>query len=701
MATETKVWAHARVAGALSTPILAVHYGLTIFLGAFLLFQVQPIVGKMILPWFGGSASVWTTCMLFFQVLLLAGYLYSHWIVTYLSHRKQTMVHICLLLLSLCLLPLSLNETFRPTGVEDPTVRILLLLTFTVGLPYFVLSTTGPLVQAWFARERPDAIPYRLFALSNLGSLVALLSYPVAVEPLMPTRWQAWLWSLLFLAFIVSFGFLAWRGGRLSAAPLRSGPPKTRLSVSTRVVWIALAACPSMLLLAITSYLTENIAPVPLLWVIPLALYLLSFVICFGQRKIYDRRVFRPLLLLSLFALAGLQFLGGHIPVLVNLSIHLAALFVVCMVCHGELAMKQPHPDHLTSYYLLLATGGAMGGLFIGALAPYWFNDKYELSIGLILTAFVVWSLATSEEKHVQHRSKVLAWSFVGLLIVSLAAIRMTLHWAEHQSAELVVRNFYGRLKVARSGAGEEATRVLKHGGIIHGQQFTTPKRQREPTAYYVGESGVARALLALQNGTPMNVGLVGLGVGTLLTYGRPGDYFRIYEIDPLVVDVARSHFSNLAQTAARSDVILGDARLSLEKEKSQQFDLLIVDAFSGDAVPIHLLTREAFLNYLKHLKPGGVLAVHVSNMYLNLDQVVKGAADSIGYRASLVMPKKSPDRRVVESQWVLMSADSSFFDKAEIKDVAKQIALDPGVEVWRDDYSSLLSVLKWNSEKK
>ena len=701
MTTRTREWARTHVASALAPHILAVHYGVTIFLGAFLLFQVQPVVGKMILPWFGGSASVWTTCMLFFQVLLLAGYLYSHWVVTYLSHRAQAMLHICLLVLSLFLLPLSLNEAFRPAGTEDPTVRILLLLTFTVGLPYFVLSTTGPLVQAWFARERPDAVPYRLFALSNLGSLAALLSYPVAVEPLMPTRWQAWLWSLLFLAFIVSFGLLARRGNRLGAAPSRVALSKTGLSIRTRIVWVALAACPSMMLLAITSHLTENIAPVPLLWVIPLALYLLSFVICFGQRQIYDRRVFRPLLLLSLFALAGLPFLVGQIPVIANLSIQLAALFVLCMVCHGELAMKQPHPEHLTSYYLLLATGGAMGGLFIGALAPYWFNDKYELSIGLLLTAFVVWSLATSEEKHVQRRGKVLAWGFVGLLMVSLVAMRATLHWAEHQSAELVVRNFYGRLKVARVGTGEEASRVLKHGGIIHGQQFSTPKRQTEPTSYYVSESGVARALLALQNGTPMNVGLVGLGIGTLLTYGRPGDYFRIYEIDPLVVDVARSHFSNLAQTAARSDVVLGDARLSLEKEKSQQFDLLIVDAFSGDAVPIHLLTREAFLNYLKHLRLGGVLAVHVSNTYLNLDQVVKAAADSIGYRASLVMPKKSPDRPIVESQWVLMSADASFFDKAEIRDAAEQIAIDPGVQVWRDDYSSLLSVLKWNSGSK
>ena len=575
MTTRTKDWAYVRVDSAPSTRIfLAAHYGLTIFLGAFLLFQMQPIAGKMILPWFGGSASVWTTCMLFFQVLLLAGYLYSHWIVTYLSHRSQAIVHICLLLLSLLLLPLSLNEAFRPTGTEDPTVRILLLLTFSVGLPYFVLSTTGPLVQAWFARERPDSVPYRLFALSNLGSLVALLSYPVAVEPLMPTRWQAGLWSLLFLAFIVSIGSLAWRGSRLGAAPLRVGPPKTQLSIGTRMVWIALAACPSMLLLAITSHLTENIAPVPLLWVIPLALYLLSFVICYGRWQIYDRRVFRPLLLLSLFALAGLPLLAAQIPVLVNLSIHLAALFVVCMVCHGELAMKQPHPEHLTSYYLLLATGGAMGGVFIGVLAPHWLNDKYELSIGLILTAFIVWWLATSEEKHVQRHRKVLAWGFVGLLMVSLLAMRVTLHWTEHQRAELVVRNFYGRLKVVRGGTGEEAIRVLKHGEIVHGGQFTTPKRQSEATAYFVRESGVGRALLALQNERPMKVGIVGLGVGTLLTYGRPGDYFRMYEIDPLVVDVARSHFSYLNLTAARSDVILGDARLSLEKEEPQQFVL-------------------------------------------------------------------------------------------------------------------------------
>jgi hypothetical protein len=684
--------------GARTDRLLTLHYGLTIFLGAFLLFQVQPILGKLILPWFGGSASVWTTCMLFFQVLLLAGYLYSHCIVTYLSPRRQTIAHLALLVVSLFLLPLGLDESLRPTGAEDPTMRILLLLTVSAGLPYFCLSTTGPLVQAWFAREQTGAVPYRLFALSNLGCLIALLGYPTTVEPFMPTRSQSALWSVLFAVFVASYALLAWRAKRLPVLRRHDGGAlSARPAWGTQLVWIALAACPSMLLLAITSHVTANIAPVPLLWVLPLALYLLSFIICFAGKP-YNRRVYRPLLLVGLFAVALMPFVAGSIPMMVNLAIHLGTLFVACMVCHGELALKQPDSRHLTHYYLMLAVGGAAGGLFIGLVAPYAFNDQYELSVGLVLTAALVWSLANTAEKSEARSRGVIDLMFISVLIVSLASFRLVHHRDEHRDADVVDRNFYGRVKVAAGEDRGQAFRYLTHGGIIHGLQFTDPVRQDQPTTYYSRESGIGRTLLALRDQQPLRVGIVGLGVGTLLTYGRPGDYFRLYEIDPLVVDIARSHFTYLRQTPAQSEVVLGDARLRLEKDTPQAFNVLAVDAFSGDAIPVHLLTQEAFLGYFRHLTPDGVLAVHVTNRYLKIDHVVMAAARELGYTARVVTENTDTSRQITGSQWVLVTRQTGFFDKAEIREVATDIQGGEGVETWRDDYSSLLSVIKWKA---
>lgn len=684
-----------------SNRLLVLQYALTIFLAAFLLFQVQPIVGKMILPWFGGSASVWTTCMLFFQVLLLLGYLYSHWIVSRLSPYAQSAVHLSLLVSSLFLLPLGLNPHWQPTGGEDPTLRILLVLAFSIGLPFFVLSTTGPLIQAWFARERPASVPYRLFALSNVGSLTALLGYPIAVEPAMPTHWQAWVWSILFSCFALACGSLAWRAKHLP--PVCSGSAaQARLERPELIVyltWIGLAACPSILLLAVTSHLTENIAPVPLLWIMPLALYLLSFIICFERRDRYSPRVFRPLLMLSLFAVAALPFFG-QVPMLMSFVIHLAAFFVVCMVCHGEVALQQPRSEHLTSYYLMLAIGGAMGGIFVGVLAPYWFNDHYELSIGLVLTAAIVWTSAQRQERALSRSRRLADWGFVICLVLSLVAIRATYHWAGMQNADYTARNFYGRLKISTGGDGEEAYRVLAHGGILHGHQFIAADRQTIPTAYFSFDSGVGRAVHAKLEQRAMHVGIIGLGVGTLATYGRAGDRLRLYEINPLVVDIARSRFTYLSQTAAHVNVVLGDARLNLEKETPQGFDILIVDAFSGDAIPVHLLTEEAVSLYIKHMKPDGVLAFHVSNSYLDLAQIVKSAANKLHYQAVLIHTKGNRKSRTTTSDWVLVSADPHFFGKPDLKEGLTEIKVRPGVQAWRDDYSSLLQVVRWRGFK-
>lgn len=677
--------------------LAAIHYGLTIFLSAFLLFQVQPIVGKMVLPWFGGSAAVWTTCMLFFQGLLLLGYLYCYWIVRFLAPRTQTSIHLSLLAASLLALPLGLGSDWRPSGGEDPTTHILLVLASSVGLPYFVLSTTGPLIQAWFARERPGAIPYRLFALSNLGSLLALLAYPVAVEPVLPIRWQSGLWSELFACFVVICTFLAWRSRHgASERPLHHADHPAAPGVATHALWIALAACPSILLLADTSYLTENIAPVPLLWVLPLSLYLLTFILCFERPGWYHRKVFLPLLAVALGALAYLPTLRiSALPIVPATAINLAALFIACMACHGELAHSKPHPAHLTGYYLMLAGGGALGGLFVGVVAPYCFDGNYELSVGLVLTAVVVSVAVLRGHAFSLPIRRVAAWGTAATMVAAVAYVRFDDHTTKLNNARLSVRNFYGTLRVTSGGQGADAYRTLLHGQIVHGRQFTAPDRQDWPTTYYGPESGAGLALRTLGERRPLRVGIVGIGTGTLASYGRPQDYFRLYDIDPLVLRVARSEFTYLTRMAARSDLVLGDARLSMESEAPQSFDILLLDAFSGDSIPVHLLTREAFAVYFKHLKPKGVLAVHVSNRFLDLAPLVKAAAEDFGRLAYQVDSGRDDARQVFPSTWVLVSDNSEFFRLPHIRKALGEIAARPGQRPWSDDYSSLLAALK------
>ena len=673
---------------------LTLHYGLTIFLSAFLLFQVQPMIGKMILPWFGGSASVWTTCMLFFQMTLLLGYLYSHWVVRFLSPRQQSLIHIALLLVSLALLPISPSEAWKPTGAENPTLRILGLLLVSIGLPYFVLSTTGPLVQAWFARERSGQVPYRLFALSNFGSMLALIAYPLAVEPALPTLWQSYMWSGLFACFVISCGLLAWRGrnGQASVHHHHDAQPIAALQPGQMLLWAALAACPSILMVADTSFLTENIAPIPLLWVAPLGLYLLSFILCFERHGWYRRRVFLPLLAFGLLALAVLPTLGlNTLPIHVSMGINLAAFFVACMVCHGELARRQPHPSHLTAYYLMLAVGGALGGLFVGVVAPYFFNSNYELSVGIVLTGLVVAVAIIPDLRFPRPAWRAAAVAGTLAFLALLSAIRIVDHQEESSGAEASLRNFYGTLKVfARE---ENGYRSMLHGQIIHGRQFLAPDKAMLPTAYYSAEGGAGKTLLTKAQQGPLRVGVVGIGIGTLATYGRPGDYYRLYDIDPLVIDVAQTRFSFLKDTRAQTDIVIGDARLQLEREEPQQFDVLIVDAFSGDSVPIHLLTRQAFELYFRHLKPDGVLAVHITNRYLDLRPVIKTAADHFKRPVRIVDFDGDAERGLFRSRWAIIAADDTFFCNQGFED-SRLLADRPGFKAWMDDYSSLFAVL-------
>ena len=668
-------------------------YAVTIFLSAFLLFQVQPLIAKMILPWFGGTAAVWTICMLFFQVLLLAGYVYSHAYVR-LRVPARRHFHIVLLVLAAVTLPLAASATWKPSGGEDPTWRILGLLAASVGLPYFILSTTGPLLQAWHARSHPGAAPYRLFALSNLGSMLALLSYPLLVEPMLALGKQAAIWSAGFMVFALLCGVLAWRS-RGADVLLSTGGEAEKPGPALQALWAALAACASMLLLAFTGHMTLNIAAIPLLWVLPLALYLLSFVLCFEASGWYRRWLFLPLLAAGLAAVC-VTMSRSNPSIWSLIPLYSATLFAACMVCHGELARLKPHAAYLTEFYLMVALGGASGGVFVGLLAPAVFRDLYELPfamIALCILAVVALERDPQSLLHGRWRTPMRITCLALMLALSFALTRV---YRNSSAGALVLsRNFYGVLNVTDWGEGPAAMRILSHGTIIHGKQFLEPDRRDWPTTYYGPESGVGLAIRDAGTRGTLRVGLVGLGAGTLAAYGRRGDVFRFYDINPEVVELARSKFTFLKDSPAKVEVALGDARLSLEREPIQDFDVLALDAFSSDAIPVHLLTVEAFRTYLRHLKPRGVIAVHVSNRYLDLIPVLQQAARQFSLELREVDNDDDDDKGVFRSDWVLLSASPAAFEGKLLRIAAQRIITEPHVRPWTDDYTDLYSILK------
>lgn len=674
-------------------------YATTIFLSAFLLFQVQPLIARLILPWFGGSAAVWTTCMLFFQVLLLAGYVYVHWLVKLRRLSSQRLVHCALLLVCLLLLPIVPDASWKPVGGEDPTLLILGLLTVSVGLPYFVLSTTGPLVQAWVARSRPGAYPYRLFALSNLGSLLALLSYPLLVEPLLSSRGQAIAWSAGFAIFALCCATLALKS-TAGSTPLAVADEVAgrRPGFATKLWWSALAACASVLLLAFTSHLSLNIAPIPFLWILPLLLYLLSFIVSFDAPRWYRRDIFFPLLVVGV---AGVCYTLSpehrHPDIRILVPLYALTLFCACMLCHGELARSKPHPSHLTSFYLYLALGGALGGLFVGLLAPVLFNDLLELPISLAALSLLALIALYRDRGSVFFGRFALFAKALGVLLVG--SLYGNLAWSYGGLAASVakeVRSFYGVLKIQPSGSGLGSRRSLLHGTIQHGAQFDDAARRSWPTSYYGHFSGVALAIKSRP--LPRRIGVVGLGTGTLASYGLDGDVLRFYEINSQVVDLARSEFSFLSDSKALIEVALGDARQTLERETNQQFDVLVLDAFSSDSIPVHLLTLEAFRSYLRHLKPDGILAVHISNRYLDLKPVIARLAQALDLHGRSVDSPSDLPIHVFNAKWVLLSPDPRAFENAGLKSAATVLEGSASTGLWTDEFSSLYEVLKFRT---
>ncbi|HCC56437.1 MAG TPA: hypothetical protein DEQ47_04110 [Solibacterales bacterium] len=670
-------------------------YGLTVLFSAFLLFEVQPLIAKIILPWFGGSAAVWTSCLLFFQMVLLLGYAYAHWLASK-APRSQVLWHAALLAASLLLLPIVPSPWWKPAGGDLPLLRILGLLGATVGLPYFLLSATSPLLQSWFARTGRGALPYRFFALSNAGSMAALVSYPMLVEPYISSTRQAYVWSAAYLLFAVLCAVVAWRTRR---TPLLAAPAIQRVAPRQALVWIGLAAAASALLMAVTNHLSQNIAAIPFLWVLPLSLYLLSFILCFESSRWYRRPIFLGLFAVSLGSMA--YCLAGT-GVVSNLAVLIAvfsvSLFVCCMVCHGELARLKPPAGQLTAFYLMISIGGALGGLFVAAVAPVVFPALFEFPIAIAFTGMLVTAVLyrRPETEYWRDQWKVL-WPAAAVGSIALAGY---LAYNTHETvsgAEVLVRNFYGALRVTdyAANADQAATRQLTHGTINHGEQFTDAALRRQPVTYYAPTSGIGRTLLELGKYGPLRIGVVGLGAGTLAAYGRPGDYIRYYEINPLVPGIAWNQFTYLRDTPARVEIALGDARLSLERETSQQFDVLAIDAFSSDAIPVHLLTREAFRVYWRHLRPNGVLAVHVSNKYLDLAPVVRAIAVHSGMWARQVTNEADTRSDTFASDWVMVYARPGFGDLPWLNDPVAQIAVIPGLREWTDDYGNLWQILR------
>lgn len=668
-------------------------YATTIFVGAFLLFQVQPIIAKMILPWFGGNAMVWTSCMLFFQSILLAGYAYSHKVVS-LPAAKQTRLHLTLLGVSLLSLPIMPRAFLKPDGETNPLLGILLVLTLSVGLPYFILSTTGPLMQAWYSAKFPRRLPYRLFALSNFASLLALLAYPVFVEPKVPLHLQGLGWSGLYVLFVILCGTTAWKT-RKSFITINANPEPAEseaalpVSLREKLSWVALAACASILLLAVTNHLSQNVAAIPFLWVLPLSLYLLSFMATFDSSLWYNRRMFIVMTAATLCFMAyPLWQEQGDLNLPAYIAAYSAGLFICCMFCHGELARRKPDPRHLTSFYLMISIGGAVGGLFVSVIAPLIFNFHYELSVGLALLGMLGFWIIYGEFFLFD-----VLWA--GVAIFLLVTIGQDIRISNADNIEMS-RNFYGTLRVRDSGTVVDGTkmRTMINGTINHGAQFTGAQRSRIPTTYYAEQSGAGLALTERHH-PGMKVGVVGLGVGTLATYGRQGDHYKIYEINPAVVELANGYFTYLRNSEAKVEIVMGDARLSLEREKPNNFDVLLVDAFSSDAIPVHLLTKEALQLYREHIRPDGIIAIHVSNKYLKLYPVVRRIADWICLSEILVQNNAVDDLEQFSADWVLLSPDGSIFKTPAFRTAKSGATDEKPAPLWTDDYSNILEILK------
>jgi hypothetical protein len=701
-----------------------IQYAATIFVSAFLLFQVQPMVARFILPWFGGSSLVWTTCMLFFQTALVFGYAYSHWVTQRLKPRQQCVLHCLLLLLALLTLPVRPDAYWQPADSTMPTLRILVLLTVSVGLPFFLLSTTGPLIQAWQSRTHPQRSPFRLFALSNLASLAALISYPLVFERYMTLETQSWFWSASFALFAV----LAFLCGRLllkhrsrqqlrdellfePSAASSEGQPVSWLRVG---LWLVLPMLASIQLLATTNLMTQEVGSLPFLWILPLSLYLISFIICFDHERWYVRPVFFALFFASTIFSGLVLEAGVDVPIVVQVVGYSSVCFGAAMCCHGELTRSKPAPEHLTLFYLLVAVGGALGGVFVAVVAPRIFAGFYEFQLGLI--AAILFTLVAFG-RHVRRsdqtdRPATLRLTgfaitlFFGLLVAFFVIASLGTQWlGDYEKTVLLkTRNEYGILTVRDF----ENYRKLNNGQIEHGFQFKSDTWRMEPTSYYGPDSGLGLAINYLADEardrwqTGLDFGVIGLGVGTVCGWCDKDDTIRYFEINPAVLDIAINEFWYLEECKVKPEIVLGDARLQLEREVQREdprrYDILVADAFSSDSIPVHLLTLESMEIYRQRLKSHGILAVHVSNRFLILENVVRSLARELGMQVVLVDHSPDDDNSLYNSSsWVLVTNNQGFVNHVmeSVPEDDRNWPDEKYTTRWTDDFSSIIPVIR------
>ena len=710
-------------------------FGGSVFLASFLLFLVEPMAARELLPVFGGSAAVWITCLVFFQTALLCAYLYAHW----LARHPRWRVHLCLLMLGgAAAIAWAWPATGGAGASEHPVVAIFVALGRMIGLPFLALGATSPLLQVWMARlwaaesgtghagtgrAGTERVPYRLFALSNLASLLALAGYPSVIEPYLTLQAQRVAWGCGFLVFAGLVGVLTWKTRGLAVVdeniseselvaderiaeelavdrkrlPAQSDPAKVS-GWFRRLLWVLLPMGAAMQLSAVTSYMTANIAAIPLLWVLPLGVYLLTLILVFQFPGLAPRSIIMRLLVVLLASLGYMMIqVDTSLPIRVGISFFLIELFFACLFVHGEAYRLRPESaGESTVFYLCFAGGGALGAFLVGVAAPMLFRFNFDLAITFFLTAVLALAVTWFDGWGLR-----LLWTSAS---IALFVLTLMVYTAYQRDTPVAVRNFYGALRVKETvGYPGAAIRTLSNGSIQHGTQIFG-ELARTPTTYYARNSGVGLALANCcpvgQSVRPRRIGVIGLGAGTMAAYGEPGDVIRFYEINPAVLPIARNVFTYLRDSAAKIEIVEGDARSSLAKElaenHAENFDVLVIDAFSGDAIPLHLLTAQAVELYRKHLRPGGVLAFHISNQHVDLEPEIGLLAANAGMEARRITNRENPETGAFNSSWVLVSADADFFGKPEIFNNAHRPQMNPKVRLWTDDYSSLLPLLRW-----
>jgi len=686
-------------------------YAVAIFLSSSLLFLIEPIAGKRLLPLLGGSAAVWTACLVFFQCALLLGYLAAHWLVTRTQTRVQAGVYVSLLVLSLAQLTLGIDPNLRASSAH-PISSVLWLLTVLIGVPFVTLSATSPLLQAWYARSTGSsagddpstkpAQPYRLFAVSNAGSLLALVIYPWLIEPRLSLHDQTAAMTGGFIILAAVYAVIAYSVRsttelRGTATPQVESPSRQeQTSVEDRVLWVSLAACGSLLLSAVTNHISQNVATIPLFWIIPLVAYLLSFVVAFSSERRLPRWLVIGLALLGLGGAGYIVYKGDLFMSITRVvAIFCGALFGLCLFCHSELHRRRPPPRQLTTFYVCLAAGGALGAILVGVVAPLVLPGNYDLALGLCAVAAlgiaVTWAAGWFAR---------VFWFALSALMATLVVFQVR---DDRTNALVRVRNFYGTLHVTQVDDEElhAITRTLYHGVIMHGREVFRTDLRTLPTTYYAHESGVGLALDLCCDERPRRVGIIGLGAGTIAAYGRPGDVFRFYDINPAVEPITRAYFTYVRDSRARIEVVTGDARVSLAEESPQRYDVLVIDAFSGDAIPVHLITSQALELYRRHLTPGGIVAFHVSNRFLDLPPVVEQLARHAGLKTAFISSASNAAQDVNTSDWVLVTANEAFLSQPAVAEGRVEITIPRRLRLWTDDYNSLLPVLRMSGSDK